>query len=306
LEKKENIIEFHLNGEMNRFKYTIQLNQTSKLINSNGTYAYFIELPKEIEAANLKNNTFHELMPLPRVNATAIIYPQDKSGKKIEIYVTSILNDVEVLSFKNSSLQSNHIIYKNAINIIWVEETKNQIMNLNSLENSVLFYIKKYDFNDISPKNLSPFNKTLFKKCDGNFQLLEKNSVYILYVDIYKLKNQMNIFEIFISLEQVNKTILLQNNLLYLKKSDDYYNISFPDSNLTRVLKLSKKTNGSEIIKLPGETILNSNNFYYELKEKEIKEGIQLKVLNDDCLLEILFLSENNSELLDSYSIENY
>ena len=50
-------------------------------------------------------------------------------------------------------------------------------MDLYSLENSVLFYIKKYDFNDINPKALSPFNKTSFKKYDGNFQLLEKNSV---------------------------------------------------------------------------------------------------------------------------------
>ena len=306
LEKDTNSKEFHLDVEMDRAKYTIKLNQTTKLINSNGTYIYFVELPKGIEAKNLGNNTFKELIPLPQVNSTVIIYPQDESGKDIDIYVTSILNDTTVLTFKNSSLQSYHPIFKSAISIIWIEETKNQIMNLNSLENSVLFYIKKYDFNDISPKNLSPFNKTLFKKYDGKFQLLEKNSVYILYTDIYKLNDQMNIFEIFISLEQVNKTILLQNNLLYLKKSDDYYNISFPDSNITRVFKLTRKTNGSEVVKIDGQTILNSNNRYYELKEKEMKEGIQLKVTNGDCLLEILFSSENDTEILDSYSLENY
>jgi len=306
LEKDANIIEFHLNDEKDRTKYTIKLNQTTMLINSNGTYIYFVELPKGIEAKNLENNTFKELILLPEVNSTFIIYPQDESGKDIGIYVTSILNDVKALSFKNSSLQTYEKIYENAISIIWTEETKNQIMNLNSLENSVLFYIKKYDFNDISPKDLSPFNKTLFKKYDGNLQLLEKNSVYILYADIYKLNAELNIFEIFISLEQENKTILLQNNLLYLKKSDDYYNISFPDSNLTRVFKLSRKTNDSEVIKLDGETILNSYNRYYELKEKEMKKGIQIKVTNDDCLLEILFSSENDSEILDSYSLENY
>ena len=60
------------------------------------------------------------------------------------------------------------------------------------------------------------------------------------------------------------------------------------------------------MIKIDGETILNSDNRYYELKEKEIKEGIQLKVINNDCLLEILFLSPNDSEILDSYSLENY
>jgi len=172
LEKNESINEICLDGEMDRFNYTILLNQTTKLINSNGTYIYFVELPKGIDAKNLKNNTFKELIPLPKVNSTVTIYPQDESGKSIEIYVTSILNDVDALSFKNSSLQSYHLINKNTINIIWTEESKNQIMELNSLENSVLFYIKKYDFNDISPKDLYPFNKTLFKKYDENFQLL--------------------------------------------------------------------------------------------------------------------------------------
>jgi len=306
LEKNENINEFYLNGEMNRANYTIKLNETSKLINSNGTYIYFVELPKEVEAKNLKNTTFKELIPLPSVNSSVFIYPQDESGKNIEIYVTSILNDVEVLSFKDSLLQSYHVLRKNAISIVWTNETQNQIMDLYSLENSVLFYIKKYDFNDISPKALSPFNKTSFKKYDENFQILEKNSVYIFFAEIYKLNGQNNIIEIFISLEQISKEISLNYDLLYLKKSDDYYNISFSDSNLTRILKLSKKTNGSEIIKLPGETILNSDNRYYELKEKETKEGIQLKVINDDCLLEILYLSENDSEILDFNSVEKY
>jgi len=306
LEKDEDIFELYLDGEKNRANYSIKLNQTSKLINSDKNYIYIVELPKEIEVKNLNNNTYKELITIPRVNSSIFIYPQDESGKNIEIYVTSILNDVDIFYFKSSFFQSYQLIKRNAINIIWVEESKNQIMDLNSLGNSVLFYIKKYDFNDINLKNLSPFNKTSFKKYDGNFQLLEKNSVYILYSDIYKLMNQINLCEIFISLEQVNKTILLQNDLLYLKKSDDYYNISFSDSNLTRVFKLSRKTNGSEVIKLNGGTILNSNNRYYELKEKEIKEGIQLKVLNDDCILEILFLSENDSEILDSYSVENY
>ena len=52
LEKNENINEFYLKGEMNRTNYTIKLNETSKLINSNGTYIYFVELPKEVEAKN--------------------------------------------------------------------------------------------------------------------------------------------------------------------------------------------------------------------------------------------------------------
>ena len=172
LEKDKNSIEFHLDGEINRSIYTIKLNQTTKLINSNGTYIYFVELPKGIEARNLNNNTFSELIPLPKVNSTVFIYPQDESGKNIEIYVTSILNNTGVLSFKNSSLQSYHLINKKTINIIWTEEAKNQIMELNSLESSVLFYFKKYNFNDISPKKFSPFNKTSFKKYDGNFQLL--------------------------------------------------------------------------------------------------------------------------------------
>ena len=149
----------------------------------------------------MKNITFKELIPLPCVNSSVFIYPQDESGKNIEIYVTSILNDVEVFSFKCSLLQKYLLIKKNAIYIVWADETKNQIMDLYSSEKSVLFYIKKYDFNDISPKALSPFNKTKKKKYNGNFKLLEKNAVYIFFAEIYKLNGQNNIIEIFISLK---------------------------------------------------------------------------------------------------------
>ena len=75
-------------------------------------YIYFVELPKEVEAKNLKSKNFKDLIPLPCVNSSVTIYPQDESGKNIEIYITSILNDVEVFSFKSSLLQKYHLIRK--------------------------------------------------------------------------------------------------------------------------------------------------------------------------------------------------
>ena len=78
------------------------------------------------------------------------------------------------------------------------------------------------------------------------------------------------------------------------------------ESNLNRILKLSKKTNNSEVLNINGKIILNSRNPYYELNEEEIKEGIQLNVTKDDCLIELLFSSENDFEILDFKSIEKY
>ena len=99
----------------------------------------------------------------------------------------------------------------------------------------------------------------------------------------------------------------MQSDILYLKESEDTYNITFEDTNLTRIFKLSKKTKDSIVI-IDGdeEHSLNSNNSYYELTKDQMTNGINLKVQKADCLIEVLFSSEIDSEILDSYSKEDY
>ena len=47
-------------------------------------------------------------------------------------------------------------------------------------------------------------------------------------------------------------------------------------------------------------------NPYYELTEDQIKNGIKLKVSKADCFIEVLYSSENDTDILDYYSQKKY
>ena len=137
---------------------------------------------------------------------------------------------------------------KNLINIVYVNEFEDQIINLVSIEKSILFSFWKYEFNGNSPKDYYPIKRTLFKRYNENEDILtlEKNSIYIIIAEKYKLDIGIlfNI-EIFISKAQVNKNLNIfpNSDYLYLKASEEFYVIDFPylfDYN--RVLKLLKKS----------------------------------------------------------------
>jgi len=307
LEEDSKIIEIHLNEEMNRKEYTINLNQNYKIINSNDTYIYFIEIRNKKAIIDEKNKDIKDIIPLSSLNSSLIINAKNNSLEDdIIIYATSILNNIDILKYE---MNNNHILRqlnRNGIIIVYAQEEEEQILNLDSLERSLLFYYYKYDFDIISPNDFSPINKALFNKYDGSLINLDKNSIYIIYAEIYKLNYIFNSLDLFISQKQVNKDIVLENDALYLKQSDDFYNITFKKSNLTRIMKLSSKTNNSEIIDINDNAILNGNNLYYELTEENIENGIQLKVTKNDCFIEILFSSEENCEILNDYSKENH
>ena len=306
LNKDLEVIEIHLNEEMNRKEYEISPNQAYKLINSNDTYIYFIETKNTNEIVDEENKAIKGIIPLSSLNSSLIINSKTDSDDTIVIYITSILNNINIFKYEiiidhiSTQLQRQGFIF------VYVQEDEDQILNLDSLENSLLFYYYKYNFDTISPKDFSSMNKTLFTKYDGSFINLDKNSIYIIYAEIYKFNYLINYLDLFISPKQVNKEILLETDAFYLKESNDFYNITFKESNLSRILKLSRKTKDSEIIDINGKAILNANNLYYELTEDNISNGIQLKVTKNDCFVEILFSSKENFEILDDYSKENY
>ena len=304
LQLEENITTYQLISEMKRVPYSIYSNRTYKFINSNEKLIYFLEVQDDIEMLDINNKTFKYLISLSRLNDFSIINPKDEIGSEIQIFVTSISNfEVGAMQLKGLYFHYSSSITKNVINVIHTQENQDQIINLNSNENSVLFYYWKYEFkDDFNPQDYYPINRKVLTKYDENILTLKKDSVYILIADIYKFDSPINSIDIFISPLQADKNITnLEYDFLYLKESEDPYNITFQDSNLTRILKLSKKTKNS-LITLDGTSILNSENRYYELKSNDI----QLKVEKSDCLIEILFLSKNNSDILDYNSIENY
>ena len=306
LNENQEIITYELNIEMDRKNYTIKSNQTYKFINSNETFIYFIELPKGLIALIEYNITFKDLVYISNINQFAIIYSEDSIQNNFEIHVSSLLNNAEIIYsntlYSNFNYQSN----KNNILLIYTQENESQIITLNSFENSQLFYYYKYNFNDISPKDLCPINKTLFNKIEDNIVYLDNNSVFIFIAELFKFDYTYNVLTLFISPEQVNKNLLINYDFIFLKESEDYYNITFEKSSYNKIFKLSRKTNDSEIINKNGDMIINHDNLYYELSEDNIKNGIMLKVKNNNCLIEILYSSKENTEIFDFYSVENY
>ena len=248
IELSEEIIitEIHLNEEMNRKEYTINPNQIYKFINSNDSYIYFIETKNKNDITDEENKAIKDIIPLSFLNSSLTINSKSDSFEDdIVIYITSILNNINLFKYETIN---NHILEQlksNAIVLVYVQEDQEQILNLDSLERSLSFYYYKYDYDSINPKDFNPVNKALFTKYDGNFINLDKNSIYIIYAEIYKLDFFVNYLDLFISQKQADKDIILENDVLYLKESNDFYSITFKESNFTKILKLSRKTKNS-------------------------------------------------------------
>ena len=308
LKMEDNTQIIYLREEEKKNPYTILLNENYKIINFNEKYIYFLELEDGLEVQDEKNQTFKKFVLLSSKDDYFIINPTEDTGKEINFYVTSIINDeVKGEMFKNPNFHISTTMNENLIILIHIDENDDRIINLDSFEKSLLFSYCKYENLNSDPSNIYPVNRSLFTRYDGSILTLDKNSVYVFVVEIYKLDSVINTIDIFSSPAQADEVIKLQSDMLYLKESNDIYNISFEDTNLTRIFKLSKKSNDSIVI-IDGdeEHSLNANNSYYELTKDQMKNGIHLKVEKADSLIEVLFSSEVDSEILDSYSKENY
>ena len=297
-----------LKDEMNRAQYTIKYNETKKFINSNNNYIYFIEsFDNNAILEDENNKKIKDIAYLQNLNSFIIAKHKNESEKESIIYVTSILNDIGLFSLDLSdTFHHKQDLTKSQIGIFRISESQDYILNFDAWEKSFLFYYCKYDFNTTNPKDFFPINRKLFNKLDQGILELKNSSTYIIIMELYRFDTFLKIFELFISPKQINKEILINNNnKLYLKESEEYYNINFTESKFQRILKISKATKNCEIVGNKNEKILDSKNSYYELTEANIKNGIKLKV-KKDCLIDILFSSINNTEIIDAYSIENH
>ena len=191
--ENQEIITYELKIEMERKNYTIKSNQTYKFINSNEKFIYFIELPKGLIASIEFNITFKDLVYLSNINQSVNIISEDSTQNNNEIHITSILKNIEILYLKMYYSTFSYRSNKNIILLVYTKENENQIISLNSFENSQLFYYYKYNFTNISPKDLCPINKTLFNKIEDNIIYLDNNSVYIFIAELFKF-DYYNIF----------------------------------------------------------------------------------------------------------------
>ena len=299
---QDNQNEFVLNTEMNRQEFKISLDKNYTFISRTESFQYFLEIKDGFDILGEINKNIKKINCLP-YSRNLTIYSNERPDE-ITIYVTSVLNNINSLVLNALNVQTKVQIFKNGIILVYTQEDFDQILELGSYENSLLFYYRKYDFDEISPKDFNQINKEFFTNYDGAFINIDKSSIYIVYFEIYKLDFFMNILEIFIAQQQAKQDISLnirESNKLYLKISDISYKINFnkTELNINIILKLSSKTNDSVVYGSNGNIILNDENSYYELKE----DNIELKVSENDCLIEILFSSENNTEILGP---ENY
>ena len=304
LKLEENINEITLSEEIvTRRHYNIKTNEKYIIKSSSDKYIYFLELLNDIEVQDANNQIYKKLACIASSNDSLIINPKEETGKEIYFEVTSISNDeVEAKIENRANFHLLSLLDKNLINIIYTKQ--DEIITLNSLENSIAFSYWKYEYSkDSNPSNIYPINRKLFTRYNESIIMtLETDSIYIFIAEKYKIYSPINSIDIFVSPLEVDKNINLEYDVIYLKAADNY-KISFQQTKLSRILKLSKKTNNS-IITLNGETILNSDKFYYELKPES--NDIQLNVANADALIEILFSSNDDSEVLNEYSIEKY
>ena len=306
LQQNEDFIEVNLNEDINRREYIINSNKSYKFINSNNTYIYFVEIKNNKEFIDENNNTIKEITPLSIINSYIILKYKNEPFNESKIYVTSILNNINIFKFEYIHSHYFYNLERKEIIMIYVQEAGDQILNLELLENSHLSYYIKYDFNNITPKDFNPINKTLFVKNDEKIINLDKGSIYILFAELIKLDFGKSFFEIFITLKEFDIKLFYQADFLYLKQNDNFYNITFEKSQRQRIMKLSPKTKDSEIIDINNNIILNKNNKYLELTEENITNGIQLKVQNNDCFIQIIFSSNNDTEVLNDFSKKDY
>lgn len=306
LEESDNFTEITLNEEMNRREFIINSNQTYKFINTNNQYIYFIEIKDNKEIIDENNNTIKEITSLSLINSYIILKPKNKSFNETKIYVTSILNNVKVFKFEAIHSHYYYNLERNEIFIVYVQEDDEQILNFELLENSHLFYYCKYNFNVTNPKDFNPIDKNFFIKNEEKIIHLDIGSIYIIFAELIKLDFNKSFLELFITPKEFNITRFYEADFLYLKQKDDFYNIDFKKSDRKRIMKLSPKIKDSEVIDINNNIILNKTNKYFELTEENITNGIQLKVKNNDCFIQIIFSSKNDTEVLNDFSKQDY
>ena len=140
---EEQISIFELRDDMNRVLYTLKSNKNYKFINSCNDKIYFIEIQDDIIIYDSKDRALKNIVCLTNKNKNVTIYKKDEfKEKEIIAYVTSVKKlqiDVRVNIIKNLNTLFTETIYKTLMNIIYINEDEDQIIKLNSIENSVLF-----------------------------------------------------------------------------------------------------------------------------------------------------------------------
>ena len=299
----ENNITFNQKEEFDREEYKIEKSYY-KFINDNKELIYIFEsYSDDIIILNEDNKGFKNINILEYGSFLTV---QKKGDIPQNIMITSIPNSNVYIELLFDNNYDKLYLKQKFINIKIIETKEdNLIATFGSFdENNEVYYIQ-YSKDTMSPKDIYPINKNIFKKINIKDEIvnLNKDSTYIIINDVsdYYLSS----LEFFITQEQnKNEEIVLYNNnekYLYLNK-DKTYKINLNNISKLRMIKLSNKTINSKIT-INNNIILNKENKYYELNKNT---EIQLKIENEDALIEMLyyFFSEKvfNEVKIDSFN----
>ena len=151
--QNKDITEIYLKEEMNRKEFLITTGQTYKLINSNDAFIYFIEIQNNEEIIDDENKTIKDITPLSALNSYMVISLKNDTLDEKKVYVTSILNNIDICTYDAKHGHFNYMFERNGIIVIYIDQNEEQILVPDSLENSISYYYYKYDYNSINPRD---------------------------------------------------------------------------------------------------------------------------------------------------------
>ena len=153
----------------------------------------------------------------------------------------------------------------------------------------------------MEPEGIIGINDKYYNNYNGDIIKLEQNKLYFIYLDS-KEYEQIN-FYLVGNRKDIIKFDLNSQFIVYLEK-DYNYALNFDnleDLYLNSMIKLDRKSINSEVFIEKENITLNSNNLYYKLNDSSyINNIINLKIRNDNALIEILFKRhENEVDIID-------
>lgn len=283
---EEGYTEIKLNDEMDRKEYKI-VYSAYKFKNENSKLTFIVEsysdnlIIQNENSKGLKNINIIEFNDFLTVNKTGNLDGLVK--------ITSIPNSNLYIELLFDNNYDNLFLKQKFTNIKIIETiADNLIAVFDSFDENHEVYYAKYSKDTMSPKDIYPINGDKFTTINIKKDIvnLEKESVYIIInkVSEYYLSS----LEFFITQKDNKKEeIILINDTekyLYLNK-DKTYNINLNKIKNSRLIKLSSKTINSKIT-INNNIKLDKENIYYELNKNT---EIQLKIENEDALIEILY-----------------
>ena len=246
------------------------------------------------------NSSLDIILSMPKIGFiqtdTLILNKNKNMETNSKLSITSLISDIEFLTYYNNIKMENLLLFKGKLMIILKAPEDHIFYGYDALS-EIVNKMKYATYDDqMALDDILSGNEQYFKeyKNDDGILTLPKNNINILFLD-YSSFEQIHLF---LATKTTNEKIDISGRdtyFLFLEK-DKTYELNFEENIENRMIKLSRKTLDSEIDILDENIVLNSNNIYYQVK-KGFKGILKLKVKNSDAVIELLFEINNYSEL---------